>query len=615
MTRAARQQARRNAQRQRRVYQQQLLQQRSATNRKQRQRRNATAWGLKGATRFTDDAVLSNPVAVIEMFKRWAPATALELVRATTPERYPGQPGAHRIHGSWALVFLAHVMCGSPDWQSWYHNWQDSRIWEVCGFAVKPGWNTLYARFAELEDPRYVAAFEQAANHFIRVAARREPRALRHFHTDGTAAHSHARLEHACPNRSYCQSCSGTVAKRIERASDEAVSHERHVRSAAPEPANPDAPPDPVDDQGQLDRSRKVIRLTDEQARVLGLEHWRDSLYVKFGPDGHIYRCRDKEAGVRAYNAGPRSKRKAWVGGYFLPAICDFFWAPAAVTFFQAGIQEHLGWPPLFRKLLVALNDDPDEPTHIPTAVIADKAFTNRTFIGFNTNEGVASITPTRRQPGGGVWASIRDPDGRYDEHGPRCQHCGGPAAPYRGAGEGFALTGTGDPRISFRCALGRWTPDCRKLQSISCRREPRALLPIGRNEKLFHDLMASHDHFEGVFDSWRDRYSVAGNSNATRSKRTVSIPAQRLRAAAALLAEWFRICLRMNYVGNHPRLNPRQPKPRDKGGSRYAAQRRYREREGLDLPIGPAWVALALTHPPAAAARAPNAPPPAAPP
>jgi len=253
MTRAQRQQSRRNAQRQRRSYEQQLLQQRSATNRKRRQRRNATAWGLKGATEFTADPVLSNPVAVIELFRTWAPATALELIRATTPIPYQGQPGTHRMHGSWALVFLAHIMCGDPDWQHWYHQWQDSRLWEVCGFARTPSWSTLYERFDELQHPRYVAAFEQAANHFIRTAARCEPRALRHFHLDGTAAHSHARLEHSCPTEAYCETRHGAKSKRLARASDEAVADERHVRSANPEPDNPDAPPEPLDDQGVLD--------------------------------------------------------------------------------------------------------------------------------------------------------------------------------------------------------------------------------------------------------------------------------------------------------------------------------------------------------------------------
>lgn len=248
----------------------------------------------------------------------------------------------------------------------------------------------------------------------------------------------------------------------------------------------------------------------------------------------------------------------------------------------------------------------------MPTAVIADRAFTNQMFISFNTQEGIASITPERRLPGGRPWPELRDGDGRFDEHAPRCRYCGGPAAPYRGPGEGFALTGTGDPRISYRCHIA-WTAECRsKLQSISCKREYRALLPIGRREKLFHDLMASHNHFEGVFDSWRDRYAVSGTSNATRSKRRLSIPAQRLRAAAALLAEWFRICVRMGYVANHSRRNPHHPVERDTGARHLIALRGYRDRNSLNLPTGPAAQALGLAPVPAAAARAqPNAPPP----
>jgi hypothetical protein len=57
-----------------------------------------------------------------------------------------------------------------------------------------------------------------------------------------------------------------------------------------------------------------------------------------------------------------------------------------------------------------------------------------------------------------------------------------------------------GDPQIRFRCMLG-WTDDCRtKTQTISCRREYRALLPIPRTDRLFHDLLAGHSQFEGIF-------------------------------------------------------------------------------------------------------------------
>jgi hypothetical protein len=207
--------------------------------------------------------------------------------------------------------------------------------------------------------------------------------------------------------------------------------------------------------------------------------------------------------------------------------------------------------------------------------------------------------------PGGRKWSDLRAD--RWDEHGPRCQHCGGPSRLADGAGEGFVLTGVGDPRIRFRCAIG-WTPACSKLQTISCRHEPGALLPIGRRERLFHDLLASHSHFEGIFDSWRDRYAVAGTSQATRSKRRGSIAAQQLRAASALLAEWFRICLRQGYIGNLPQRNAAQPERRTGGAKRLIQLREYRQNEGLDLPYGTAAAALGM---PPSAPTVPPAPPP----
>ena len=176
---------------------------------------------------------------------------------------------------------------------------------------------------------------------------------------------------------------------------------------------------------------------------------------------------------------------------------------------------------------MTAVDDDPDNPTHRFIGVVADRAFTNRTFIGFNTNEGIASVAPERLFPGG------RDLDepARPQRHVGRAQ---GPLSllrrPVRGGGRarrGAPPSAAPATRAwAYRCAL-RWTEDCRnEIQTISCRREVRALLPIGRRERVFHDLLQSHSQFEGVFDAWRDRYAVSGTSNATRSKRRVSIEA-----------------------------------------------------------------------------------------
>lgn len=390
-------------------------------------------------------------------------------------------------------------------------------------------------------------------------------------------------LEHACPSEAYCKTRTGfKPAKTIQRASDETISDERHERSAEPEPDDPNEPP-----------GNRVEKLTDAQARDLGLADWRRSRYFRFGKRGHIMRCRDKDVGIRVYSAGPRSKKKVWTGGYFLPAVCDFFWAPTAVHFFEADIQEHLGWPKLLEKTARAIGDDPDRPKRI-TAVVADRAFMNRPFIEHNTNRGIASITPERALPGGKPFESIRSE--RWDEHGPRCKHCGGPSATPNGPGEGFVLTGTGDPRIRFRCAIG-WSQDCKKIQAISCRQEPRALLAIGRREMLFHDLANSHSHFEGIFDAWRDRYAVSGTSQATRSKRRSSIRAQKLRAGAALLAEWFRICLRQGYVGPQTTKtkNKRKAVERQGGAKGLIKVREHPALHGLELPYGPAAGFLSL--------------------
>jgi len=302
-------QAQRHARRRAHHHQRRALRRQQAqgqtAQRQRNRRRNDEAWALQGATEFSDDRVLSDPVEVIRMFRRWAPRACLELINRTTPERMRGVAGAPRMEGAWGLVFLAHILAGNPDWQNWHDHNRSSALWSECGFADVPSWQTTYLRFAELEQPRYVAAFTDAANRFIRVAARNEPRAFRHFHTDGTPAHSHARLEHDCPSEAFCEACTGPrPAKALARASDETVNSDRHERSAQPEPDNPDAPPD-----------NRLVKLTDEQARGLGLSDWRHSRYFRFGARGHVFRCRDKDSASASTRPARAPRRRRGSGG------------------------------------------------------------------------------------------------------------------------------------------------------------------------------------------------------------------------------------------------------------------------------------------------------------
>ena len=152
--------------------------------------------------------------------------------------------------------------------------------------------------------------------------------------------------------------------KHVGRArSDESVSAERHEKARQPEPENPD-------DEPALPAGRansRVQYLTDEDAQALGPRRLAELAlpHLRAGRS-HLPLPRQVRRGTRLLNANRRRSRKAWTGAYFLPAIDDFFWAPTAVHFFDASIQEHLGWPALHRKLMAALNDDPDDPTHEP---------------------------------------------------------------------------------------------------------------------------------------------------------------------------------------------------------------------------------------------------------
>ncbi|HLH64355.1 MAG TPA: hypothetical protein VKV27_01520 [Solirubrobacteraceae bacterium] len=403
------------------------------------------------------------------------------------------------------------------------------------------------------------------------------PGAFRHFHVDGTSANTHALLEHCCAayaRREHCRRLDGhKPAKRLTRAWDEEVEADRHKRSSEPEPADDAAPPE-----------NRLVKLSDEQAAAAGLD-WESFTFFTFG--GHLLRCRDKQVGARYY--GPRRgarKSKFWVGSYFMPAVSDYFAAPVAFHIFNADIQEHLGFPELDRKVQRTLGRKPE-------SYVFDKAFANTRTYKHNTLQGIATVAPDRDLPGGGHMSRLRCDD--FDEHGVvRCQHCGGPTVPDTRTAP-FAIQ-AGDPRLRVRCLL-RHTPACEtSIRTISCSRAWRVLTPMSRLDARYHDLLRSHKTAESIFDNWRDRYAVAGTSQATRSKRRGHQAAQQLRASAALLAEWFRICLRHRFIGNHARLNLNAVRQRDEGDFAVRQLEAYRREHLLDLPYGPAADALGIT-------------------
>lgn len=136
---------------------------------------------------------------------------------------------------------------------------------------------------------------------------------------------------------------------------------------------------------------------------------------------------------------------------------------------------------------------------------------------------------------------------------------------------------------------------ECKRTQSIACSEDWHLLLPLSRLTPLYHTIRKSHDHSERIFRHWRDRYGVAGKNADTRLKRP-GVPCQELRTSAALVVEWFRICVRHGWLGSARRSEPGELVPVD-GDSRWRRLLIARKKRGLNLPYGPAAVKLGLAR------------------
>lgn len=441
-------------------------------------------------------------------------------------------------------------------------------IWAKAGFDQVPCYETLRSRFVELEqmeaDRRErgeKTAFKTVADLLIRQARKHEPRIGRFFHVDGTSFQTHAALEHCCLDKEACRAARKRSDMHLDRISGEDLKDERKADSAKP--------PDEV--------------LTAETVpAVIG----EDDKYRYLMLGGHRYRTLDKTCGARMYGGkSGKRKKKFWHGGTHLPATDHFVGLPLAIELISADVLEHQA----YERLLAGVIEAVGEP---PLAMTGDRAHSIKEVFERNTRAGIASVIPWR------VWtAGLKREDVRrdlFDEHGvPRCQTCGGPGDQL-GPGLGLYFTREGEPRIRFRCVLLH-TEACKELQSISCEEDWRMLIPLSRLTELYHALRRSHQNFERVHRHWRDRYSVAGKTVESRLKRR-GIGVQQLRSDAALVIEWFRLCLRHGWLGSARRREPGDVKPTS-GAERLARTLAARKKRRLNRPYGAPAIRLGLAR------------------
>ena len=105
--------------------------------------------------------------------------------------------GPKRGPGKWRSPTSPSSSAGIADIEPWYnkHAREDS-LWKLCGFTHIPAYQTVWERFAELE--QHADAFERAAAALIQRARGKDARVGAWWHVDATEAETHAAPQHDC---------------------------------------------------------------------------------------------------------------------------------------------------------------------------------------------------------------------------------------------------------------------------------------------------------------------------------------------------------------------------------------------------------------------------------
>jgi hypothetical protein len=497
------------------------------------------------ATDFSGDPVVNDPIWLVKSIKqtKWVYRQLKDAA-----DGLAANWGRRREAGEWALAFIGFLAGGMVDMQPWYDR-SSEEFWKTCGFDAKPPYIRVYTRFVELE--KIMLAFREAAGRLIKHARAHDARVGAHVHVDSTEAESNTGLVHECC-KDKMRGRRGKVAKRPQREPTSEVRARRHEESAKAAPDR-DEPVLGDAEKIKIERTRKLVRI-----------------------NGHWYSMTDKTAGIRAYT-GPRGATRWWIGYYDQKMVDHFTGGVLAVDDFNASTQEYYHYPELFQQLV-------DNVGALPETMTADRGFSISSVFEHNTRKGVASVFPWR--------ASGPEPERRdfetLDRHGiPRCKHCGSDTNFIR-----FSANG-GSPRLWYRCRLQR-TPACANDQTKATSHNWRLLIPLWRTDSLYHTLQASHESTERAHDDWRQRYKVAGDNRSIRPKRR-GVLWQRLRSAAAMLIEWFRICYREGWLGSAQTSKSYVKPPNGVGKKAALSLIKFRRDQRISTPYGPAAERLGI--------------------
>ena len=569
---------------------------------------------LPGATKFSGDASLNDPVQLVRAFKEasWISLSLISKVNAM--EARCGRP---RMAGSWVLVAVAFIASRQGDIQP-FHDRASLELWCECGFEHRPSYSTTHARLTELEDAlsEIEDAIQRMVRHFIRI----EPRIGRHVHIDGTEAETHSRFFHGCQDNDDCAwrregETAADVNKRVLRKSTtESAQRRRHQEDAGD--VEDEADETPLDSR-RIDPTSDNPRSDTDDAATLPQHASRKRPLYRVQTSRHIWSTHDPDAGFRSYRK-PNGTVEGWHGYYHSRAVDDFTGLTLYGLVSSSSRTEHSQYDEILRGVVRSINppskrsalDNDDLPltkallgtdVRLPEAIIGDRGFAYPFIYEQNTRLGILTVTPWRKFADGRDQPTEITLVGRdgipfaVDRHGViHCKHCGGPTKQVE-----LRRAKNENPRIYVECLLPS-APDspCQKHQSVPCDLDWRMLIPLARNDERYIAL-DQRFQFERAHHMGRVRNRNGAKDPILRPKR-LGLKWQQLLLSLGTMIDWFRAGLkhgwlasnrsRWNGYSKHVHDKIREKRQRLEEQVEKISQKLHAERHaaGLDHCFGP---------------------------
>jgi hypothetical protein len=536
---------------------------------------------IPDATEYSDDPELCDPVEIVRLIKAFPeidrrlseafygapdPSLCQNIKGKNAPERKRGRP---RVKGRFDLLYVAYVASGDPAMESFWKRWRSSELWKECGFDKQPPYQRMWDYFTSFEKLER-RGFREEAQLLIRNAKKHDRLIGTALIIDETRFDSVSRHEHCCPDPVACRDLwknqkkeLGEAAKGrkgppavLIRATDETYNEWKAKELAEPELVDGELP----------ETVAPAVRV--------------EGAYLYRVINGHYYRTLDTTGGLRRYSF-PRNE--SWHGGLLQAAVCPRYRTAIDLQAFAADHQAYDHLPELYANIEESTGER-------PLVASLDALYTTKPVAEFFIRRGTHPIRPHSKRE------SPERIDMRcdlFDEHQViRCPSCGAETDQ-----EPYYVFHHSKPVVRVRCRTPH-AERCYGLQSVSCDKHWGWIGILDYEDRLTNQMREKHGQMEGFWDSMRKRYGLAGKDTSGKIKRRSVVPAQMLRAEAALLIEWLRLSLRHGFIGSWKKRNENGPViVADRG--RHAKIMRARAKRALRFPYGAQAVVLGLAKPP----------------